>query len=933
MEKLNFKKKAIVLIFCIITIFSLCLFGLNSNADSYNVYSGTKEDAADEINAFIQSCYSSGKDAYFEEGTYTLDGNIILKNGVSLLGDDNKTIFKASSQVYIYTTVGNVSNVTIDGFIFDNVTVFVRDLNCEGFVISNNIFLNAKYANQEVDSGMRSNTGYYLLIKHNAAEIKSNIFLRDKNSLGRGVGLYKTHDCVISDNYFGMLEDLPNSIVSDTVKSKYNTIINYPNLNKNSNQGYFMTAINVLSQDENVTITGNHISLNDDISEATNANNELYYQRDHLIYAKEYNGLDIVGNYFKGSNKNADGGVKVRNGQNSIIYKNVLEDAPLLLYIQDASSCSFLKNMYVDSNVFINTYHNALTASAGISNIKTKNISDNYLMYLRSYHTSYQWENITITNNRSISYNLGNERMYMYRNANGSQCDMPTNFTFTNNVDLIGTKFDIIGHDSLNQNKKEDFSNGTMYVPTIESKYVSLDITNYWKKEVSLETGNQTIIIPEGKEVYLYDDTLIKYTGEKLNPGNYKVVVATIGSKTILVEGVQSTAFETISYSFSDVTITNHVHNFDTKFTIDVSPTCTEEGSQSRHCLTPGCDGKTDVQVINPSHSLVEYQEKSPTCTTDGNVPYRHCTVCGKDFDLNGGILENVIIPASHGLMHEIGKEATCESDGILEHNVCIICNKKFDLNGKELNDVVIPGGHSLMYVAAKSGTCAIKGNIEHKHCTECGKNFDMNNNLVLNVEIVKDHTFTIIPSINATCTQTGNIEYKYCTVCGSSFDMSGNQLAYEDTIIQPSHNYVFVNGVESTCSTEGIVPHKQCTVCKKTFDYAHNPLTNITSPKKDHNYNDSWEYDDNSHWHKCDCGELSTKEQHKYKDSIIKQPTKSEEGIKERVCECGHKYTETIPKEPSFSIGCMGSVGASLFGVIILTCVVVLLNKKKKED
>ena len=33
---------------------------------------------------------------------------------------------------------------------------------------------------------------------------------------------------------------------------------------------------------------------------------------------------------------------------------------------------------------------------------KTKNISDNWLIYLRSYSTSYVWENITISNNKSI---------------------------------------------------------------------------------------------------------------------------------------------------------------------------------------------------------------------------------------------------------------------------------------------------------------------------------------------------------------------------------------------------------------------------------------------------------------------------------------------------------------------------------------------------
>ena len=55
-------------------------------------------------------------------------------------------------------------------------------------------------------------------------------------------------------------------------------------------------------------------------------------------------------------------------------------------------------------------------------------------------------------------------------------------------------------------------------------------------------------------------------------------------------------------------------HVWDTKYTVDKEPTCTEDGIKSIHCLTPGCTERKDIQVIPKlGHSYA-----------DGK-----CTVCG----------------------------------------------------------------------------------------------------------------------------------------------------------------------------------------------------------------------------------------------------------------------------------------------------------------
>ncbi len=56
-------------------------------------------------------------------------------------------------------------------------------------------------------------------------------------------------------------------------------------------------------------------------------------RRDHIIYSKGYNNLNIYGNYFEGMENGAAGGVKIRNGKNAYVGSNHFKDVPVLAYI------------------------------------------------------------------------------------------------------------------------------------------------------------------------------------------------------------------------------------------------------------------------------------------------------------------------------------------------------------------------------------------------------------------------------------------------------------------------------------------------------------------------------------------------------------------------------------------------------------------------
>ena len=67
-----------------------------------------------------------------------------------------------------------------------------------------------------------------------------------------------------------------------------------------------------------------------------------------------------------------------------------------------------------------------------------------------------------------------------------------------------------------------------------------------------------------------------------------------------------------------------HTCEFEEEYTVDKEPTCTEDGSKSRHCSHENCDGKIDVESIEKighkwNEGIVTTQ---PTCTTTGIKTY-----------------------------------------------------------------------------------------------------------------------------------------------------------------------------------------------------------------------------------------------------------------------------------------------------------------------
>lgn|GEM_PF-3091700 len=73
------------------------------------------------------------------------------------------------------------------------------------------------------------------------------------------------------------------------------------------------------------------------------------------------------------------------------------------------------------------------------------------------------------------------------------------------------------------------------------------------------------------------------------------------------------------------------------------------------------------------------------------------------------------------------------------------------------------------------------------------------------------------------------------------------------------------------------------------------NIMLNISSSHS-HVFSENWKYDNNNHWHECDCGEKSDLSAHSFVEKIDKAATKTQSGLKHEECKiCGFKKDAVI--------------------------------------
>ena len=129
-------------------------------------------------------------------------------------------------------------------------------------------------------------------------------------------------------------------------------------------------------------------------------------------------------------------------------------------------------------------------------------------------------------------------------------------------------------------------------------------------------------------------------------------------------------------------------------------------------------------------HNISHHDAAAHTCTADGTIEYWECSVCGKYFSDPNGTTEitNIVDPndpaLGHTLTYHDAVPHTCTTDGNVEYWDCSVCGKNFsDADGKtEIDNIVDPAKHSLTHHEAVKAALTENGNIEYWECELCGK-------------------------------------------------------------------------------------------------------------------------------------------------------------------------------------------------------------------
>lgn len=556
------------------------------------------------VQDFLNHCKSQNKNAYFNKGVYTLSSDLNVVNGVDIIGEEGTIFQSKDKQRYIYD-IEDVKNITIEHIIFDNVTIWCQRQNSTGWTIRQNIFLNAR--DVDVSMGCKPDsygknggpaTGYYIQNKRGAMQILSNMFLRNSASLGRGVATYYTNDVIIKDNFFGRLEDVEKSIVSTETKKLKEVALNSGLVDIEEDYGYFMTGINILNSDVNAKIIGNYMSFNTHIKEAgyeDGSQSTNGYNRDHFVYAKAFLNLEIVGNYFKGMNKNQDGGVKCRNGEGLLIYKNVLEDSLILLYVQDDATGAILKNVDIRENIFINKDFTTKLVKIPYGNNQelSKYLTVDYSILFLNYKQNAEVDSITISSNLFCSNGLANEQIRI--DNKDKTYDVPTNIYIENNKNYLGEYARITTRnfkDLANIDVKSDWNNGVEYVATLTEEYKDFNVQSIANIcEISYELTDDGKLLTSAEKVYV--DGKI-YENQSLTIGKkYFLFLIHPSTSSILVEeqieeGIPSFLYTALEVEVGkkgyEISFNMNQHGTQIKAMEDMSalpsslPTPTEEG-------------------------------------------------------------------------------------------------------------------------------------------------------------------------------------------------------------------------------------------------------------------------------------------------------------------------------------------------------------------
>ena len=256
-------------------------------------------------------------------------------------------------------------------------------------------------------------------------------------------------------------------------------------------------------------------------------------------------------------------------------------------------------------------------------------------------------------------------------------------------------------------------------------KYTTDIVNNFYPEQELVkikEKGNSSIVSILKRAVLLPDSVHYVSSDEKVCTVSKdgKLTGKEAGNATITIYAADSAD----EYALQTTVQVEVQHNWQSKYTIDKEPTCTENGSQSIHCDVCNTINQDRVRVIKATgYKWSDWEVTKEASETEEGSRRR---VCENDKTH----VETEVIPVLahvHKLMKVEARKATCTEDGNKEYYVCSSCKKLFadaDI-GKEINkeDTVVKAtGHKVVKDSAVPATTTTTGLSEGSHCSVCGQ-------------------------------------------------------------------------------------------------------------------------------------------------------------------------------------------------------------------
>lgn len=297
-------------------------------APDVGLYPDTGEDMSAKLSSLLDDSNSAQKGIYFPRGVYLFSQDVILKSYNSLQGDVGGTVFRGiaeegKSVMFGDGTYGNtVTGINIKNIIFDNARVhfYGRKTNIN---VSYNVFINTVTPSDVAQ----------LTCSTNAYVIKGNVFMRGRGFAGVGLSTYgNAAGLLIEQNFLGSVShiDRAKPWIDETTQWMLNTLLELRDsgiMNFDDAQGDFVAGWYSTSNLKKGVFRKNFFKGSEAVYLYNPSTGEEDIGRDHNVYIKQYDQVEVVQNYFGGwpGDDRASGQLKFRNAKGLVFAGNYLQ--------------------------------------------------------------------------------------------------------------------------------------------------------------------------------------------------------------------------------------------------------------------------------------------------------------------------------------------------------------------------------------------------------------------------------------------------------------------------------------------------------------------------------------------------------------------------------------------------------------------------------